>query len=61
MKIKISFTGYKASGDEESGKIIADLPDNGFIEQFRVFGEVMHRLAKENEYVDLYDTEVEEV
>lgn len=61
MKIKISFTGYKADGTEETGEIVADLPDTNFIEQFRKFGEIMHGLAEENEYVDMYDTNVEEV
>lgn len=61
MKIKISFTGYKADGTEETGEIVADLPDANFIDQFRKFSEAMHKLAEENSYVDLYDTEIEEV
>lgn len=61
MKIKVSYTGYTEEGNEESGNIIMGLPDTNFVDQFRKFGENMRKLAEDNGYLDLYDTDIEEI
>lgn len=62
MKIKVQYSFVSAiMGQEGTGETIMDLPDTGFVEQFRAFGNHMRSLAIENNYADLYDTNIEEL
>ena len=62
MKIKVEYLFVSAiMGQEGTGETIMDLPDTGFVEQFRAFGNYMRSLAIKNNYIDLYDTNIEEL
>jgi len=62
MKIRVEYSFVSAiMGQEGTGETFIDLPGTGFVDQFRAFGEHMRNLAIENDYVDLYDTNIEEV
>ena len=61
MKLKVRYQGMQIGGWWFDGEEIVELPDTGFVAQYRALCEAMTKIGSDNNFMDLRETGMEEI